>query len=142
MLRHPGHKSTFIWHEVPGNASLEKNRPVGYGMIGAANPRGVSLRKVAVFFKEVRKAKIEIIQHKFLKFRMSKFSSVQSSNHSNRFAHLHESDRTLRDGSLGRTVSQALRARLRSHRPSGTSPFGADALCASIPGTSCLANPG
>jgi hypothetical protein len=42
----------------------------------------------------------------------------------------HESDRTLRDGSLRMTISQALRARLRSERPSGTNPFGfgADAL--------------
>jgi hypothetical protein len=31
-----------------------------------------------------------------------------------------ESDRTLRDGTLGVALSQALRARLRSHRPSGT----------------------
>ena len=43
-------------------------------------------------------------------------SSFQSSN---RYAHLHESDRTLRDGSFG-WLSLALRARLRSHRPSGT----------------------
>jgi hypothetical protein len=33
---------------------------------------------------------------------------------------LHRSYRTLRDGSFGVAVSQALRARLRSHRPSGT----------------------
>jgi hypothetical protein len=31
-----------------------------------------------------------------------------------------ESDRTLRDGTLGVALSKALRARLRSHRPSGT----------------------
>jgi hypothetical protein len=31
----------------------------------------------------------------------------------------HESHRTLRDGSFGVALSQALRARLRSHRPSG-----------------------
>ena len=30
------------------------------------------------------------------------------------------SHRTLRDGSFGMALSQALRARLRSHRPSGT----------------------
>jgi hypothetical protein len=34
--------------------------------------------------------------------------------------HLPESNRTLRDGSFGVGFSQALRARLRSHRPSGT----------------------
>jgi hypothetical protein len=33
---------------------------------------------------------------------------------------LAKSHRTLRDGSFGMTLSQALRARLRSHRPSGT----------------------
>jgi hypothetical protein len=44
-------------------------------------------------------------------------SSLQSSN---RCAHLHESYRTLRDGSFGVAPSQALRARLRSCRPSGT----------------------
>src|ERR1700676_3385329 len=44
-------------------------------------------------------------------------SSLQSSN---RCAHLRESNRTLRDGSFGAALSQALRARLRSHRPSGT----------------------
>ena len=38
----------------------------------------------------------------------------------NRRVHLRESHRTLRDGSLGVALSQALRARLRSHRPSGT----------------------
>jgi hypothetical protein len=68
----------------------------------------------AVFLKE---GYIEIIQHKLSKFRISKF---RHSNHSNRFAHLHESGRTLRDGSFGMPLSQALRARLRSHRPSGT----------------------
>ena len=31
--------------------------------------------------------------------------------------HLKESHRTLRDGSFGVVLSQALRARLRSHRP-------------------------
>jgi hypothetical protein len=35
-------------------------------------------------------------------------------------AHLRESYRTRRDGSFGVTLSKALRARLRSHRPSGT----------------------
>src|ERR1700692_2678917 len=34
--------------------------------------------------------------------------------------HLHKSHRTLRDGSFRVALSQALRARLRSHRPSGT----------------------
>jgi hypothetical protein len=34
--------------------------------------------------------------------------------------HLQASHRTLWDGSFGVTLSQALRARLRSHRPSGT----------------------
>jgi hypothetical protein len=38
-------------------------------------------------------------------------------------AHLQESYRTLRDGSLGVAMSQALRARLRSHGPSRTKPF-------------------
>ena len=37
-----------------------------------------------------------------------------------RYAHLRESHRTLRDGSFGVALAQALRARLRSHRPSGT----------------------
>jgi hypothetical protein len=36
------------------------------------------------------------------------------------FELLRESYRTLRDGSLGVALSQALRARLRSHCPSGT----------------------
>ena len=39
---------------------------------------------------------------------------------SNRCVHLRESHRTLRDDPFGVTLSQALRARLRSHRPSGT----------------------
>src|ERR1700722_18773343 len=39
---------------------------------------------------------------------------------SNRCAPLRESHRTLRDGSFEMGPSQALRARLRSHRPSGT----------------------
>jgi hypothetical protein len=43
--------------------------------------------------------------------RTLEISSLQSSN---RRAYLHESDRTLRDGSFGETLSQALRARLRS----------------------------
>ena len=47
-------------------------------------------------------------------------SSLQSSN---RCAHLHESYRTLRDGSFGVALSQALRARLRSCCPSGIKAF-------------------
>jgi hypothetical protein len=39
---------------------------------------------------------------------------------SNRCANLRESDRTLRDGSFWMALSQALRARLRSHGPYGT----------------------
>ena len=46
--------------------------------------------------------------------------ALLTSKVSNRCAHLHESDRTLRDGSFGLALSQPLRARLRSHRPSGT----------------------
>jgi hypothetical protein len=34
------------WHEVPWGGVPRKNRPVGYGMIDAANPRGVSHRNV------------------------------------------------------------------------------------------------
>ncbi len=41
-----------------------------------------------------------------------------------------ESDRTLRDGSLGVAMSQALRARLRSHCPSGTKPLACRAVSA------------
>src|SRR5271154_1188114 len=52
----------------------------------------------------------------FLVF-VSEISSLQSSN---RCARLRQSHRTLRDGSFGVALSQALRARLRSHRPSGT----------------------
>ena len=35
------------WHEVPGETSPQKNRPVGHGMIGRnglSNPRGISRR--------------------------------------------------------------------------------------------------
>src|SRR6202035_2669934 len=46
--------------------------------------------------------------------RLSKTPSIDSC------VHLPESNRTLRDGSFGVGFSLALRARLRSHRPSGT----------------------
>src|ERR1700735_5656278 len=86
------------WHEVPGTAPPQKNRPVGHGMIGRRpNPRGLSSKGRAVFFKAGR--------------------SLQSSN---RYAYRRESDRTLRDGSFEVALSRALRARLRSERPSGT----------------------
>jgi hypothetical protein len=46
--------------------------------------------------------------------------SVSRRDNTDRRVHLHESHRTLRDGSLWVALSQALRARLRSYRPSGT----------------------
>ena len=52
----------------------------------------------------------ELIQHNFFKFSHSKF---RHSNH-RIGAQLRESHRTLRDGSFGVALSQALRARLRS----------------------------
>jgi hypothetical protein len=84
-------------HEVPGNASSKgPSRRVRYDR--AQLIPEVFLHKIcAVFLKEL------------LLFQSS-----------NRCAHFHESDRTLRDGSFGVALSQALRARLRSHRPSGT----------------------
>ena len=51
---------------------------------------------------------------------MDRFLNLRDTQSSNRRAHLNESHRTLRDGSFGAALSQALRARLRSHRPSGT----------------------
>jgi hypothetical protein len=86
------------WKSVP-----RKNRPVGYGMIGRSQ-----------LIPETRNHTINFVGLSFC----VRISWLQSSN---RRAHLHESHRTLRDGSLGVAVSQALRARLRSHRPSGTS---------------------
>jgi hypothetical protein len=55
---------------------------------------------------------------------------------SNRDTRLHESHRTLRDGSFGVAhLSQALRARLRSYRPSGTfrSKLSLDAVAKCLP---------
>jgi hypothetical protein len=75
--------------------------------MGAANARDISRRKV-------RRASLG---------RLNTLLCIQNSRHSNHrmgVAHLHESHRTLRDGSFGVALSQALRARLRSHRPSGT----------------------
>jgi hypothetical protein len=48
-------------------------------------------------------------------------ASVSRRDNTDRRVHLHESHRTLRDGSLGVAhLCQALRARLGSYRPSGT----------------------
>ena len=57
----------------------------------------------------------------------------------NRRPPLHESDRTLRDGSFGMALSQALRARLRSHRPSGTFLNGLETLSSNCSGQIPLA---
>src|SRR5580700_6648841 len=77
----------------------------------AENAMNVQARESVCHGKKLYR-RPEIIQHKFFQF-----SSLQSSN---RWANLRESHRTLRDGSFGVALSQALRARLRSHRPSGT----------------------
>src|ERR1700676_5588197 len=58
-----------------------------------------------------------VFRDRFIPLSDTVFEIFQSSN---RYAHLQESHRALRDGSFGVTLSQALRARLRSHRPSGT----------------------
>jgi hypothetical protein len=75
---------------------LQRAVPLGTAWTGAANPKGLSPKKFAVFRKKI--------------------SLFQSSNPC---AHFQESDRTRRDGSFSVTLSQALRARLRAHRPSG-----------------------
>src|SRR5580693_10471994 len=117
------------WESVP-----QKNRPVGYGMIGrpctakgvledqdsntflrAENAMNVQARESVCHGKKLYR-RPEIIQQTFFKFSHSKF---RHSNH-RIGAQLRESHRTLRDGSFGVALSQALRARLRSHRPSGT----------------------
>ena len=90
------------WESVP-----RRNRPVGYGMIGRSLTQSYFSSKDAPCFS-----------------RKAKYSSwkvrVRSHQSSNRCAHLRESHRTLWDGSFGVVPPQALRARLRSHRPSGT----------------------
>jgi hypothetical protein len=69
-------------YEVPGKASLERSsRRIRYDQ-GAPNPRGIP----------------DIFQHRFVSNLHSQFDHTESSN---RCAHLHESYRTLRDGSLG-----------------------------------------
>ena len=70
-------------HEVPGRSVRRKNRPVGYGMIGRSESHSISRRPV-------RRVSVAVF--------LFETSSLQSSN---RCAHLHESDRTLRDGSFG-----------------------------------------
>ena len=80
------------------NNPTRMNRPVGHGMIGRRLiPRGISRRKVRRVFQ--------------------KGESLQSSK---RRAYRRESGRILRDGSFEVALSQALRAGLRSDRPSGT----------------------
>jgi hypothetical protein len=93
-------------------------------MIGRGIPDLFLVEMCAVFLKE---GSMEIIQHKFLKFCISKISSLQSSN---RFAHPHESYRTLRDGCLDGTVpgtscQATIAPSLRDK------PLRADALCVS-----------
>src|ERR1700733_2727219 len=40
------------WHEVPGKAAAQKNRPVGYGMRARRpGPRAISLKMCVVFLK-------------------------------------------------------------------------------------------
>jgi len=129
------------WHAVPGKAcpGKEPSRRVRYDP-GAPNPRGIfgcnvrrvlfkkakySLRAAARIngaFTEPQDARLpwkelylrgKTAQHKFEAFYRRAITS-------NRCAHRYSSHRTLRDGSLGVVLSQALRARLRSYRPSGT----------------------
>jgi hypothetical protein len=102
-----------------------------------ANPRGISRRNVeicAVFLKGRLNTLLERscpmmfellldVMDRTCEIRtlLSVFGfEVSSLQSSNRWAHLRESHRALRDGSFGVPLSQALRARLRSHRPSGT----------------------
>ncbi len=70
------------WDSTP-----RKNRPGGYGMIGASHPRGISRRNV-------RRVSLGGLNTHFERFEISSFLS------SNRCAHLHGSHRTLRDGLL------------------------------------------
>jgi hypothetical protein len=56
----------------------------------------------------------------FFYFHGRNFVTPITSITESRCTHLQESYRTLRDGFLGVAMSQALRARLRSHGPSGT----------------------
>jgi hypothetical protein len=103
------------WHEVPGTGPPPKSRPVGHGMIGRRpNPRGVFCRKGVPFF----------------------FRKVKHSKH--RIAAPTGANQTvpLRDGSFEVALSRALRARLRSDRPSGTEPF---LRVLSLPNTSYFA---
>jgi hypothetical protein len=104
------------WHEVPGKASLEKpSRRVRYDRARLI-PDLFLVEMCAVFLKE---GSTEIIQHKFFKFCISKF---RHSNH--RIGSLIRSPARIIPYPTGRLFwmapSQALRARLRSHRPSGT----------------------
>src|SRR5580700_5982434 len=106
-----------------------KNRPVGYGMIGrpgtakgvledqdsntflrAENAMNVQARESVCHGKKLYR-RPEIIQHTFFKFFYSRF---RHSNHRIGAHTMRESHRTLRDGSFGVALSQALRARLRS----------------------------
>jgi hypothetical protein len=135
------------WESVP-----RKNRPVGYGMPGIANPRGISPRNVRGrvtrrwTWSETPPMNLGIIpfclamppmsgqrRSRILEFRTQtrsfvlKTLNVQGTRKClpwNRCAHLHESHRTLRDGSFGVALSQALRARLRSHRTLRDGSFG------------------
>ena len=135
------------WESVP-----RKNRPVGYGMPGIANPRGISPRNVRGrvtrrwTWSETPPMNLGIIpfclamppmsgqrRSRILEFRTQtrsfvlKTLNVQGTRKClpwNRCAHLHESHRTLRDGSFGVALSQALRARLRSHRALRDCSFG------------------
>ena len=82
---------------------------------------------------------MEIIQHKFFKFCVSKF---HYSNH--RIGSLIRSPARIIPYPTGRlfwmAASQAIRAWLRSYRPSGTNPFGADALSCVLPRVETLAS--
>jgi hypothetical protein len=93
-------------HEVPGKASPQKNRPVGYGPIGRSNPMVLLEAERQIFKFELGSF---ILRHRI---------GARTCTH-----------HTVPYGTalLGVVVFQALRARLRSPCPSGTkTPISAD----------------
>ena len=133
VLRPGGDGAIVAWQEVPGTAS-QKSRPVGYGVIRTDVRRfndwsdemaktKTEKRYVGRLFQEtlhcIEEQPGNIIGHQPFKksISLSKYSAPFDENTSG--ISCARSYRTLRDGAFEGTP-QALRARLRSHRPSGT----------------------
>ena len=116
------------WHEVPGSAPPRKSRPVGYGMIrvGMLTDSKIGGENFECgIAKQKWKWSLNAFQEGYLAFLKKRDAYFD-------VKYLRDQLRPIIRYPPGRffagTLSQALRARLRSGCPSGTKRFRAEAL--------------